>query len=88
MGVSPACAATYDYIIRKIERDKPDLVILSAHHLTWTPVWDDWLPQILNREYLRLGQSAPRRMITSLLPESLQIDDPLRWTSAAFGVPY
>jgi peptidoglycan/LPS O-acetylase OafA/YrhL len=119
-GVTPACAATYGYIVKRIERDKTDLVILSAHHLTWAeqaptgyvssvirhmaqlrqagakqvlilgqlPVWADWLPQILNREYLRLGQAAPTRMFTGLVPESLQIDDPLRASSAAFGVPY
>jgi peptidoglycan/LPS O-acetylase OafA/YrhL len=29
----PACAGGYKYVLEKIERDKPDLVILFAHHL-------------------------------------------------------
>jgi peptidoglycan/LPS O-acetylase OafA/YrhL len=33
-----ACAGDYKYILDRIERDKPDLVILSAHHLRWLHV--------------------------------------------------
>jgi peptidoglycan/LPS O-acetylase OafA/YrhL len=119
-GVTSACSATYDYVVRMVERDKADLVILSAHHLTWTyqlpggyegqviqrmaqlrqagvrnvlivgqmPIWGGTLPRILNQEYLRLGQAAPTRMFTGLVPESLQIDATLKSTSARFGVPY
>jgi peptidoglycan/LPS O-acetylase OafA/YrhL len=35
-GATPACAATYEYILEMIRRDKADLVVVSAHHLTWT----------------------------------------------------
>ncbi len=38
-GVSPACAATYQYVLERVERDPPDLVILSAYYLTGI----DWM---------------------------------------------
>jgi peptidoglycan/LPS O-acetylase OafA/YrhL len=119
-GVTSACARTYEYVLERIARGNPDLVILSAYHLTWSyqlptgyekfvvphvaelryagaqnvlivgqmPIWGATLPRILNQQYLRLGQGAPRRMFTGLVPESLQIDDTLRSTSAQLGVPY
>jgi peptidoglycan/LPS O-acetylase OafA/YrhL len=120
VGATSACAATYEYILAMIKRDKADLVILSAHHLTWTahlpggyeqsviqqmaqlrksgaqhvlivgqmPIWGGTLPRILNQEYLRLGQPAPTRMFTGLVPESLQIDDRMNVASAELGLPY
>jgi peptidoglycan/LPS O-acetylase OafA/YrhL len=119
-GVTPACTRTYEYVLHRIARDNPDLVILSAYYLTWIyqlptgyekfvipsvaalrhagaknvlivgqmPIWEGTLPRILNQNYLRLGQGAPRRMFTGLLPESLKVDDTLRSTSAQLGVPY
>lgn len=35
-NTTPVCGGYYRYILDKIERDKPDLVILSAHHLIWS----------------------------------------------------
>jgi peptidoglycan/LPS O-acetylase OafA/YrhL len=123
-GERPACAGTYEYILKKIERDKTDLVILSAHHLYWStlsvpevaagyekfvtqrmaellnagvqhilivgqvPIWGGTLPRILNQEYLRRGQSAPTRMFTGLVPESIRIDGTMRSASMQFDVPY
>jgi hypothetical protein len=52
------------------------------------PIWGGTLPRILNQEYLRLGQAAPTRMFTGLIPESLQLDAALKSTSARFRVPY
>jgi hypothetical protein len=52
------------------------------------PIWEGTLPRILNEQYLRLGQVAPTRMFTGLVPESIQIDDGMRSASAEFGVPY
>jgi hypothetical protein len=37
-GNGTACAGDYKYILDRIERDKPDLVILSAHHLLWSRI--------------------------------------------------
>jgi peptidoglycan/LPS O-acetylase OafA/YrhL len=37
-GNETACAGDYRYILDRIERDKPDLVILSAHHLHWSRI--------------------------------------------------
>jgi hypothetical protein len=37
-GDGTACAGGYRYILDRIERDKPDLVILSAHHLLWSRI--------------------------------------------------
>jgi hypothetical protein len=37
-GNGTACAGDYRYILDRIERDKPDLVILSAHHLHWSRI--------------------------------------------------
>jgi peptidoglycan/LPS O-acetylase OafA/YrhL len=119
-GATPACAQTYAYVLERIARDKPKLVILSAYYLSWIyqlpagyenfviprmsdlrhagaqnvlivgqmPIWGRTLPRILNQEYLRLGQRAPIRMFTGLVPESLQIDDTLRSMSERLGVPY
>jgi hypothetical protein len=52
------------------------------------PIWGNTLPWILNQEYLRLGQAAPIRMFTGLVPESLKIDDSMGTASAKLGVPY
>jgi peptidoglycan/LPS O-acetylase OafA/YrhL len=35
-GNGTACAGDYKYILDRIERDKPDLVVLSAHHFHWS----------------------------------------------------
>jgi peptidoglycan/LPS O-acetylase OafA/YrhL len=118
------CPDAYQHIFDRIAHDKPDLVILSAHHLIWTrasvenetigyerfaaqtmarllhagaqhvlivgqvPIWTDSLPKILNKQYLRFGQSVPTRMFTNLVPESLRIDDTVRSASIEAGVPY
>jgi hypothetical protein len=37
-GNGTACAGDYKYILDRIERDKPGLVILSAHHLHWSRI--------------------------------------------------
>jgi peptidoglycan/LPS O-acetylase OafA/YrhL len=52
------------------------------------PIWGNSLPWILNQEYLRLGQAAPTRMFTGLLPESLRMDQSMRSMSERLGVPY
>jgi hypothetical protein len=119
-GAHPSCAATYEYVTRKIENLQPNLVILDAYYLWYTyslspayenfivermaqlqhagprsllmigqmPIWANTLPWVLNQEYLRLGQAAPTRMFTGLLPESLKIDQTMRSMSEKLGVPY
>jgi peptidoglycan/LPS O-acetylase OafA/YrhL len=37
-GERPACTGAYEYILGRIEHDKTDLVILSAHHLYWSTI--------------------------------------------------
>jgi peptidoglycan/LPS O-acetylase OafA/YrhL len=120
VGASPSCAATYEYVLGRIKRNPPNLVILCAHYLNWTyrfdagyakvlvqrmaqlrragpqnvlivgqmPIWGNTLPWILNQEYLRLGQRAPTRMFTGLLPDSLKIDETMSFASETLGVPY
>ncbi|MGC1460000.1 MAG: acyltransferase family protein [Steroidobacteraceae bacterium] len=119
-GADPSCAATYEYVLKKIRSYRPNLVILSAHYLTYgyglsagyekfvvqrlaqlqhegpqnvllvgqMPIWGNTLPWILNQDYLRLGQAAPTRMFTGLLPESLKIDATMKSASENLGVPY
>jgi peptidoglycan/LPS O-acetylase OafA/YrhL len=119
-GAQSSCAATYEYVLRKIQSYRPDLVIVCANFLRYSyrvsggygqfivqrmaqlqgagpqsvlligqmPIWGNTLPWILNQEYLRLGQAAPIRMFTGLVPESLKIDDSMGTASAKLGVPY
>jgi peptidoglycan/LPS O-acetylase OafA/YrhL len=37
-GVSPGCAATYQYVLDRVERNPPNLVILCASYLTWARI--------------------------------------------------
>jgi len=114
-----ACVGAYKYILDKIGNDKPDLVILFAHHLIQSrvangyeklvalhlsqllntgaqhvllvgqmPIWGTSLPQILNQDYLRFGQSAPTRMFTGLWRESIDIDEIMRSASLETRIPY
>jgi hypothetical protein len=52
------------------------------------PIWSDTLPEMLNRQFLRLGQPAPLRTFTGLLPASLSIDEAMRKASDDRRVPY
>jgi hypothetical protein len=118
-GASRGCAATYEYVLGKIESNPPNLIIVCAYYLKWTqydvgyeeyiiqrmaqlrrggrqnvlmvgqmPIWGDTLPRILNQKYLRLGHTAPIRMFTGLLPESLKIDATMQSSSKSLGLPY
>jgi peptidoglycan/LPS O-acetylase OafA/YrhL len=38
-GTSPGCAATFEYVLDKIQRSPPNLVIVSAYYLKWAQLY-------------------------------------------------
>jgi peptidoglycan/LPS O-acetylase OafA/YrhL len=72
-NTAPVCGGYYRYILDKIERDKPDLVILSAHHLIWSrtvvageaPQYD----QLVSRQMTEFSHAGvPQVLIVGQVP--------------------
>jgi peptidoglycan/LPS O-acetylase OafA/YrhL len=83
----PASDGYGEFIVQRMAQLRhagPQNVLLVGQ----MPIWGNTLPWILNQEYLRLGQVAPTRMFTGLVPESLRIDASMSAASEKLGVPY
>jgi peptidoglycan/LPS O-acetylase OafA/YrhL len=62
IGATPACAATYEYIFSQVRRRAPDLVVLFAHHLTWTQQFPSY-PQLVIHNAAALLQGGARHVL-------------------------
>jgi peptidoglycan/LPS O-acetylase OafA/YrhL len=62
-GAQPACAATYEYVLKKIEDDRPDLVILCAHYLAWTYPPFTGYEEFIVQQMAELQHAGPRNVL-------------------------
>jgi peptidoglycan/LPS O-acetylase OafA/YrhL len=61
--VQPPCAATYEYVLRKIAEERPDLVILCAHYLTWTARLSAGYEDFIVQRLSQLRKAGPRNVL-------------------------
>jgi peptidoglycan/LPS O-acetylase OafA/YrhL len=68
LGATPACTATYEYVFSQIRRRAPDLVILFAHHLTWTQQFPSYPDHVAGNLAALLQGGAQHVLLVGQMP--------------------